>query len=87
MSACQFSIPFTKPADDILEKIRSAIQSQKGNFQGDTQAGDFSVEVFGQAIAGSYTVEGQTLQILISDKPFLIPCNAIEGFLEKQLNG
>lgn len=87
MSACQFSIPFSKPADEILNKIRGAIQSQGGQFAGDTAAGNFSVEVFGNAIAGSYTSEGNTLNITIDEKPFIIPCSAIEGFLTKQLNG
>ncbi|MFN8244967.1 MAG: hypothetical protein U0T56_01100 [Ferruginibacter sp.] len=86
MSACEFSIPFSKPADEILNKIRSAIQSQGGQFEGDTASGKFSVEVFGNAIAGSYTSSGQTLNITIDEKPFLIPCSAIEGFLSKQLS-
>ena len=87
MSACTFTIPFSKPAEEILTKIRTAIQSQGGQFEGDQSAGKFSVEVFGNAIAGSYTSTGQTLHIIIDEKPFLIPCSAIEGFLTKQLNG
>lgn len=86
MSACTFSIPFSKPADEILNKIRSAIQSQGGQFDGNTESGQFHVEVFGNTIAGSYQSDGSTLNIVITDKPFMIPCSAIESYLGAKLN-
>lgn len=61
------------------------MQSQGGTFEGDTSAGNFQVSVFGSTITGSYTVVGQDMTILIEDKPFLIPCSTIEGFLRNQL--
>ena len=83
--ACDFSIPFTGNPEDILAKARSTVQSQGGNFNGDTNRGEFNVSVFGNKIVGNYTVTGQTLNISITDKPFMVPCNAIEGFLKGQL--
>jgi hypothetical protein len=83
--ACDFSIPFSGKAEAILAKARSAVQSQGGNFDGDTNSGEFNVSVFGNRIVGSYTVSGQTLNINISDKPFMVPCSAIESFLKGQL--
>jgi hypothetical protein len=83
--ACDFSIPFSGDAEAVLAKARSAVQSQGGNFNGDANSGEFNVSVFGNKIVGNYTVSGQTLNINITDKPFMVPCNAIESFLKGQL--
>lgn len=83
--ACDFSIPFSGNAESILAKARGAVQSQGGDFNGDTNGGEFTVSVFGNKIVGNYTVSGQTLNINITDKPFMVPCSAIESFLKGQL--
>lgn len=83
--ACNFSIPFTGSAEAVLAKAKSAVQSQGGNFTGDAGSGEFTVSVFGNKIAGNYTVSGQTLNVNITDKPFLVPCSAIENFLAGQV--
>ncbi len=85
MSACNFSIPFNGNANEILEKTKKAVESQGGVFDGDGNGGTFNVSVFGNTVAGSYTMNGQMLDIQIDEKPFLVPCSAIEGFLGKQL--
>jgi hypothetical protein len=86
MSACNFTIPFSGSAETIVNKAKSAVESQGGSFTGDVHAGNFSVSIFGNSIAGSYAVSGQDLNIVIDSKPFLVPCSTIEGFLSKQLN-
>lgn len=83
--ACDFSIPFSGNADAILAKARSTVQGQGGDFNGDTNSGEFNVSVFGNKIVGQYTVSEQTLNINITDKPFMVPCSAIESFLKGQL--
>ncbi|RYF85834.1 MAG: hypothetical protein EON98_05470 [Chitinophagaceae bacterium] len=83
--ACDFSLPFSGSPEDVLAKARRAVEGQGGNFSGDTNSGDFNVSVFGNKIVGNYTVSGQNLQINITDKPFMVPCSAIEGFLKNQL--
>jgi hypothetical protein len=83
--ACDFSIPFSGDPQTVLGKARSAVQSQGGNFSGDTNTGEFTVSVFGNKIVGNYSVSGQTLHINITDKPFMVPCTAIESFLIGQL--
>ena len=85
MSACNFSIPFSGSPETVLAKAKSTVQNQGGTFTGDTNSGNFSVSVFGNAIVGSYTVNGQELAIVIDSKPFLIPCSTIEGFLKNQI--
>ena len=83
--ACDFSIPFTGSPEDVLAKAKSTVQSQGGTFNGDTNNGNFTVSVFGNKIVGNYTVSDNILNISITDKPFMVPCNAIEGFLKGQL--
>ncbi len=83
--SCNFSIPFVGEPMNIMNKAKSAVESQGGNFTGDTTSGNFDVSVFGNSITGSYVVNGQNLDVTITDKPFLIPCNAIESFLAKQI--
>lgn len=85
MSACSFSLPFSKPAEEILAKAKQTVEAQGGNFTGDQSAGAFDVSVFGNTIKGSYTVSGSNLNIEITDKPFLVPCNMIESFLRDKL--
>lgn len=86
MAACNFSVPFTKSATDILDRAKQTIESQSGNFNGDETNGSFDVSVFGNTVKGSYTVEGQTLLIEITEKPFLVPCSMIESFLVNKLS-
>ncbi|MEO8771164.1 MAG: hypothetical protein ABI402_13805 [Ferruginibacter sp.] len=85
MADCNFTIPFEGPTEKVLIKARFAVESQGGTFSGDVSAGDFAVSVFGNNIAGSYTVLGQNMNILITSKPFMIPCSMIEGFLKNQI--
>lgn len=85
MAACNFSVPFTKSATDILDKAKQTIESQNGTFTGDEINGSFDVSVFGNTVKGSYTVEGQNLVIEITEKPFLVPCSMIESFLVNKL--
>ena len=83
--SCNFSIPFSSSPEDVLKKARSAVQGQGGTFTGDTNNGDFKVSVFGNTIAGGYTVAGQQLNIVITDKPFLVSCGMIESYLKNQI--
>ncbi len=85
MAACNFSIPFSGDPQQVMYKARSAVQGQGGNFDGDINGGNFNVSVFGNTIAGSYSVTGQNMEIVIHSKPFLIPCSTIEGFLKNQI--
>lgn len=86
MSKCNFSIGFTGSPDDVFNKAKAAVEKQGGNFSGDNSSGQFSINVFGN-ISGSYTVSGNQLDIVIDDKPMMIPCSAIENVLKSQIGG
>jgi hypothetical protein len=85
MAACNFKIPFSGTAEEVFRKARTAVQSQNGNFSGDSSAGTFDVTVFGNTIAGSYTVAGNEMDIVIDSKPFLLSCGMIETYLKSQM--
>jgi hypothetical protein len=85
MAACNFIIPFTGDATAVLEKAKKAVEKQSGHFSGDATQGIFDVSFFGQEITGNYTVSGNDLNIIIENKPFMVPCSAIESFLKSQV--
>lgn len=84
--SCKFQLPFSEPVEDALQKARSAVESQNGIFNGDVQSGDFELTVFGNFIKGNYTIEGQVLNLEVTDKPFFVPCAMIESFLKKEIS-
>ena len=86
MSACNFNLPFSEAASIAVEKARAAVESQNGIFNGDDRSGAFEVTVFGNTIKGNYSVTGQILNLVITDKPFFVPCSTIESFLSKQIS-
>ena len=85
MSKCNFSIGFSGSAEGIYNKAKAAVEKQGGTFNGDSNSGRFSINVFGN-ITGSYTVSGNQLLIVIEDKPMMIPCAAIENALKSQIS-
>lgn len=86
MSDCKISIPFTDSVSSALAKAKSAIENQNGTFNGDENAGDFEVTVFGNTIKGNYSVSGKTLNLIITHKPFFVPCSTIESLLLKEIS-
>lgn len=85
MSACNFNIPFTGNPEEILNKAKLAIEKQGGNFTGDNKSGNFDVTALGNTVAGSYTVSGNNLAMVIDTKPFFISCDMVESFLKSKL--
>lgn len=85
MSNCQFTIAFSGEAETIVEKAKSAVVSQGGFFEGDTQQGKFSISLMSTTVTGTYNVEGDQLTMIITEKPIFLPCSAIEGYLSNKL--
>jgi hypothetical protein len=84
MSKCNFSISFSGTPEDVYTKAKAAVEKQGGTFNGNAGSGNFSINVFG-TISGSYAVTGNQLNIVIEDKPMMIPCGAIENVLKSQI--
>ena len=83
----QFIIP------GLLAILLAACNNENGGSKGSKSEAekkvskrDYSINVFGN-ISGSYTVSGNQLDIVIDDKPMMIPCSAIENVLKSQIGG
>mgnify|MGYP003299929901 CR=1 FL=1 len=83
--SCTFSIPFSGEPQAVFSRAKAAVKSQGGTFEGDENSGLFGVTVFGNTIKGTYSIGGQNLNVVITDKPFFVPCSTIEGFLKNQI--
>jgi len=86
MSTCNFSIPFSGEAETILKKAKAAVEGQDGNFNGDINSGNFEVTVLSNTIKANYNVSGQSFNLIITDKPFFVPCSTIESFLKSKIS-
>lgn len=85
MSACEFNVPLSGSADEMIEKARAAVESQGGFFQGDANQGTFNVSFLSNTVAGSYRITDNILALRIDEKPMFLPCQAIESLLIKKL--
>ncbi|MEO8819961.1 MAG: hypothetical protein ABI267_03555 [Ginsengibacter sp.] len=86
MSDCKISIPFSGSVSATILKAKAAIESQNGIFTGDDNSGEFEVSVFGNIIKGNYLVTSQILNLVITHKPFFVPCSTIESLLIKEIS-
>jgi hypothetical protein len=85
MANCNFSINFSSSAEALIQQASAAITNAGGNFNGDTNGGDFSISTPVGKVAGAYTVSQQTIDFRITDKPFLLSCGRIEDELRKYI--
>ncbi len=82
--ACEISIPVAASATDLFSKVKEAIEKNGGTITGDEQSGSFHIKIMG-TIAGSYTTNGNTMKIIVENKPLFISCGQIESFLLSRL--
>lgn len=82
--ACEISIPIAASATDLFVKVKEAIEKNGGTINGDEFSGSFQIKIMG-TIAGSYTTNGDTMNIIVENKPLFISCGQIESFLLSRL--
>ncbi len=86
MAECNFNFNIPGSLSEALQKAKYSVEKQGGSFNGDEAGGNFSLSIFGQNISGNYAATGNELNVIISEKPFMVPCSAIESFLQKQFS-
>jgi hypothetical protein len=80
--ACKFSIAIR---DGWHTVAGDAIRSAGGTFTGNANRGEFSGAIPGMGILrGSYVCSPVSIDITITDKPFLIPCSMIEKYVREK---
>ena len=85
MSKHSFQVTFAGAPQDTIAKARAGIEKQGGTFTGDTTKGDLVAVTPAGKVKGNYRVEGQTITMEITDKPFIVPASVIEGQVRKFL--
>jgi|HubBroStandDraft_5_1064220.scaffolds.fasta_scaffold1111061_2 hypothetical protein len=68
--------------EDVLKKVKSAAASKGVKFDGDEKSGKFSGDA-----EGTYTVDGQTINITITDKPFYASDSQVSDAIKKFFAG
>ena len=69
---------------DWLNKAREATAKAGGTLSGALNAGQFMIAIPLGSFRGPYSFSGGTLKIKIDEKPFLVPCKVIEGYLRSE---
>jgi hypothetical protein len=85
MGKCNISIDFHGDAEELIRSAGQAISGAGGIFTGNITEGQFSIQSPLGKISGLYTLKGQSFNIEIVDKPFLVSCSRIEDELRKQI--
>lgn len=82
---CDFTIMYPGSKAELLEKIRNTM-GDKGRLSGDETQGNFEGSTILGKFEGTYSIEGDDIEIMITKKPFLVSCNRIKDEFEKALN-
>jgi hypothetical protein len=82
---CTFSVPFQLSPDEIISKLSSTILSNKGSFEGNNSSGSLKVPTPIGSVSATYQVSGQSMNVTITNKPFLLSCGQIESYIKQFL--
>lgn len=78
-------IPFTENIDLLFKKALQESQNHEGKFAGNKDKGDFDFKALGGRFTGSYRVSGNLIEVIFTNKPFLMPGIVIETFLKQHI--
>jgi hypothetical protein len=70
-----FSVNTEKDPDTLVSQAKQVAKENDAAFEGDTSSGSFS----GKGVEGNYQIEGQTVEVTITDKPALAPWSKVES--------
>lgn len=85
MSKCTIPINFSGDPEGLIRNAEQAISAAGGSFSGNNSYGKFAISSPLGKISGTFSVQGQSFIITITDKPFLVSCGRIETELKKHL--
>jgi hypothetical protein len=82
-----FIVKLKNEISSILTKVKSIITGRGGRFEGNTECGFFD----GKSVLGTIklkyrTISDNEIEIIIEDKPFIIPSQMIESQIKKYLS-
>jgi hypothetical protein len=79
---CSFSLPFSGTPEALLQRARHEISNAGGAMNGNDTSGTFQAKTPLGSIQGTYEIVGQSIQLNITKKPFIISCKRIQRELE-----
>ena len=68
-----------------IAKAKAGLEKHGGTLAGDGTKGDIVAVTPAGKVKGNYRVEGQTITMEITDKPFIVPASTIEAQVRKFL--
>ena len=84
---CDFTRQLQGTPFQAIVRARPTIEASGGAVTGDARAGLIRVPTPVGDIVGEYTISGDTIAFRITQKPFLVPCLAIEARVDRFLFG
>lgn len=87
MSECRFQFDFPGSAEALVETIRTHVARAGGRFEGSSSEGIFVLSTPVGTFRGDYSIQEQTIFLVVGEKPFFVPCGAIEARLAEYVKG
>ena len=81
MATIEISVETSR--DSTYNRMKSAVQGAKGEFNGDSSAGSFEIPIKVGRIKGDYTLFDDKIVVDIRKKPFIVSNKMIEDALYK----
>lgn len=78
-----FDIPIDEPIGAVLIRVQDAVKEAGGTFNGDVVRGSFS----GSGVEGDYRVEGASIRVNLSKKPWVVSWAYVEGEIRSFFTG
>jgi len=81
LSECRFQFDFRGSAHALVDRVRAKMTAAGGRFDGSDTSGDFHLPTPVGAFEGAYSIDDNVIWIDVREKPFFVPCSAIESKL------
>lgn len=78
MASCAFSLHFESTAADLFTASKASALDQGGTFIGTPQLGKASIPTDAGTVYFTFSTQGQSLKIQVTDKPWLVSCSDIQ---------
>jgi hypothetical protein len=86
MPKCNFSVSYSGQADEAKERIEGEFIERGGHVSfTDNAHGTFDIGIKGAKVAGSVEIQDGQVAIQITDKPYWLPCKAMEAIIERYM--
>ena len=83
MSLCRFDFGVATAGGSPVGVIRSHVEKAGGSFEGSDESGTFFLPTPLGEFRGRYLVSPTSITIEVDEKPFFVPCSAIEARLSE----